>query len=514
MIQPTAVVRAIAFSALSLAAPLATPLTAAPRPADEAVPALLATDSARRLAWRAERPAEPVVDRPAALAAIPGGVVLFTADADTHVDIVRPFPDVTGDGRDEILYGLRDSNVPNVFLLDGASSGTASVVWSFMTTGGASNGYLYGDQCLVPSSDADGNSEPNFLMGTAGGGRVAYGIDGLAHAELWRFDTYLLPESGWVYSLAELSDTTGDGVREVAFGVGSFTDTLYAVDGASSGAATVVWSWGAPDAVVSVRNLGDVDGDGADDLLAAVGDDGELVVAFDGDPPSPAGVPLWSVPTGGPNVYSVGVLPDVTGDGANEALAAVWTIDGSAVRCFEGPTGRPAWSSTTVYDYAMAVEPLADVTGDGRAEVIVGSWENAVQVLDGATGAQVWKRQVGTTNGGDVWTVRAIGDLNGDGHEDVVAGSFDTYVYALSGVNGYPFWAYTTGRRIYNVHGVGDLNGDGLPEVAASTQNLTGASVPVVFVFDGDAGLVLPFFADDFENGAPVGWAEIVSGTP
>jgi len=509
MKEPTTVVRVIACSALSLAAPLA----AAPSQAtDDDVPALLATDMALRLAWRAERPVEPNVDRPAELLAIPNGVVLFTADADNHVDVVRPFPDVTGDGRDEILFGLRESNVPNVFLLDGASSGAATVVWSFMTTGGASNGYLYGDQCLVPSSDSDGNGKANFLMGTAGGGRVAYAIDGLAHAELWRFDTYALPESGWVYSLAEMSDTTDDGVPEVAFGVGSFTDTLYVVDGASSGTATVVWSWGAPDAVVSVRNLGDVDGDGADDVLAAVGDDGELVVALDGDPPSPAGVPLWTYPTGGPSVFRVGVLPDVTGDGVAEALVALWTLDGSAVRCLEGPFGRPGWSSTTVDEYAMAVEPLADVTGDGRADVIVGSWENAVQVLDGATGERVWKRQVGTTNGGDVWTVDAIGDLNGDGHEDVVAGSFDTYVYALSGVNGYPFWAYSTGRRLYDVAAVGDLDDDGIPEVAASTQNLIGTSVPVVFVLDGDAGLTLPLFADDFENGEPVGWAEILGG--
>lgn len=508
MKESTAVVRMLVLSTLSLGAPLA----AAPAPAEEAVPALLATDTARRLAWRAERPAAPVADRPVALAAIPSGVVLFTAAADNHVDIVRPFPDVTGDGREEILYGLRESNVPNVFLLDGASSGTATVVWSFMTTGGASNGYLYGDQCLVPASDSDGNGEANFLMGTAGGGRVAYAIDGLAHAELWRFDTYLLPESGWVYSLAEMSDTTGDGVREVAFGVGSFTDTLYYVDGASSGTATVVWSWSAPDAVVSVRNLGDIDGDGAADVLAGVGDDGHEVVLLDGDPPSAAGVVLWPYATGGPNVWSVGVLKDVDGDNVDDALVALWTLDGSAVRCLDGTTGTLLWASTTVPEYAMAVEQVGDVTGDGKADVVVGSWENAVQLLDGTTGARVWKRTVGTTNGGDVWTVRAIEDLNGDGRDDVVAGSFDTYVYAFSGVNGYPFWAHSTGRRLYNVHGVGDLNGDGVPEVAASTQNLTGTSVPVVFVLDGDAGLALPFFADDFENGAPVGWAEIVGG--
>lgn len=46
-----------------------------------------------------------------------------------------------------------------------------------------------------------------------------------------------------------------------------------------------------------------------------------------------------------------------------------------------------------------------------------------------------------------------------------------------------------------------------MPEVAASTQNLAGSSFPVVYLLDGDTGVVLPLFADDFENGAPVGWS-------
>ena len=479
----------------------------APKLALAASPLAPVLTSAELAAARAERPAAPPAARPQTLAMVPPGVALFTASNTNHVDIVRPIPDVNGDGRDEILYGLRESNVPNVFLLDGASSGTATVVWSFMTTGGASNGYLYGDQCIVPSSDTDGNGYANFLLGTAGGGRVSYAFDTLAHAELWRFDTYLNPPSGWLYSLAEMSDTTGDGVPEAAFGAGSDANRAWMVDGASSGAATVLWTWDAPDAVVSVRNPGDADGDGDDDVVAAVGDSGDEVVALDGSPPTTSGSVLWTYPTGAASVWALGLLPDTTGDGVEEVLAALWTTGGSSVRCLNGATGAQLWASTTVPDYAMQVEALPDITGDGRDEVIVSSWENAVQVLDGATGARVWKRTVGTLNGGDVWTARAVGDLNGDGFSDVVAGSFDDFVYAYDGLNGWPFWSYTTGKRIYSVHGVGDLNGDGVPEVVASTQNLSGGSLPVVYVLDGDAGLNLPLFADDFENGAPVGWS-------
>lgn len=467
---------------------------------------------AELLAERAERPAEVEAVRSPGLANLVPGVALFTMTGPDNAVAIRPIADVTGDGKDEVLVGIDESGVPNVFLMDGASSGSATVEWSFMTTGGVSNGSPYGDQCLVPASDSDGNGHPNFLLGTAWGGRTAYAFDADAHAELWRFDTYTQPDSGWVYSLAEMSDTGADGVPEVAFGAGSDADTLWFVDGASDGTASVIWSYVAPDAVVSVRNLGDVDGDGEDDVLAAFGDLAHQVVAFDATPPGGTGIVLWPYSTGTSSAYAVGVLPDVTGDGRNEALVAIWTTAGSAVRCLNGATGALVWASTNVFDYGMAVEAIEDQNGDGKAEVVVATWENSVQVLDGATGARLWKRTVGTLNGGDVWTARPVGDLNGDGFDDVVAGSFDTYVYALSGRNGVPFWSYPTGNRVFSVHGLGDLNGDGVPEVGAATQDTTSSTV--AFVLDGDAGAVLPLFADDFENGAAVGWSAIAPPVP
>ncbi len=472
----------------------------------------VASESRERLQARAERRVD-AAPRSAELEAIPPGLLRFWMDGPDNAVAVRPIADVTGDGKDEVLVGIDESGVDNVFLLDGASANAATVVWSFTTVGGVSGGAPYGDQCLVPVGDSNGNGAEEFLLGTAWGGRTAYAIDAAAGAELWNYDTYdFPPESGWVYSLTRLSDTTDDGVAEVAFVAGSFSDSVYAVDGASSGPATLLWRYQAADAAVSVRNLGDVDGDGAADALVAVGDLAHVVVALDGDPPTSAGAELWSYPTGSASAYAVAVLPDVSGDGVAEALAVLWTVDGSAIRALDGATGTLLWQSTTVPEYGMMVDVLHDVTGDDESEVIVSSWENAVQVLDGATGARVWKRTVGSLQGGDVWTARAIRDLNGDGADDVLAGSFDEHVYALSGLNGYPFWSYDTGNRVYSVHALGDLNGDGIQEVGVATQDTS--SQRVLYVLDGDGGLELPLFADDFENGAAVGWSQIVGERP
>lgn len=441
----------------------------------------------QHLRFRAAR--DRAGDVPVALRGAAAGNVLFTMNGADNAECVRAIGDVNGDGRDEILVAIGISGQDNVFCVDGASSGTATTLWSLATNGGVSGGSCYGDQSLVTASDVDGNGHENVLLGTAWGGRTAFALDTLAGAEQWRYDTYLEADSGWVYSLCEISDVTGDGVPEVAFGSGSFNDRVHLVDGASSGQATVRWSWYAGDAVYSLRNLGDVNGDGSDDVLAAVGDNVDHLVCLEGDATSPAGNVLWTYAPGH-TVFACGVLPDITGDGVNEALAVLWVTGGSAIRCLNGATGSLVWFDTTIAEYGMMVDPLGDVTGDGIPDVVVGSWENAVSVLDGGDGTLVWKTTVGTTNGGDVWTARAIDDLNGDGRPDVIAGSFDTHVYALDGDDGHVFWSQATGNRVFSVAPVGDLNGDGRPEVVAGTQDTT--SNTVVWVLEGDAGIAPP----------------------
>ncbi len=451
---------------------------------------------------RAERPADPVpAPRPTHLLGGAPNRLLFSMDGPDNASCVRAVPDVTGDGLDEIVVGIDESGTDNIFCLDGASRGTATAVWQIETMDGVSGGSPWGDQSVVPSSDSDGNGYGNVLVGTAWGGRTAYNLDTLDGSVIWKFDTYDESDSGWVYSLAELGDLNGDDVPEVAFGVGSMNDRLYAVDGDSGpNQATPVWRWLAGDAVYSVRNLGDVNGDGYHDVLAAVGDDVDTVVALDGGTESPNGSVLWTYEPGA-TVIAVGVLPDITDDGIDEALAVLWTSGGSAIRCLNGATGLLEWASTEVPDFGQMVDILADVDGDEKDDVIVSSWENAVIVLSGADGSRIWKTSVGTTNGGDVWTARAIDDLNEDGRQDVIAGSFDTFVYAFDGDDGELLWSHGTGNRVFSVASVGDLTGDGAPEVAVGTQDTTSSTV--VLVLEGGVG---PIFADGFEDGDVLQW--------
>lgn len=452
---------------------------------------------------RAETPvAAPLV--PSAPFDAPVADRLFFMTAADHVRCVRSISDVTGDGRNEIIVGIDESQSDNVFCLDGASSGAATIVWSRLPVSGASNGSPTGDDAILAVSDLDGNGYPNLVVGTAWGGRSAHDLDALDGSVEWTFDTYQTTDSGWVYSLAELDDSTGDGVAEIVFGAGSDNDSVTLVDGASSGAATALWQYFAGDAVTTVRSIGDVNGDGHDDVLAAAGEDIDRLLCLDGATTNPNGHLLWSYNPAAP-LYAAGVLPDITGDGIAEALAVLWVGDGSAVRCVDGSDGTFLWESADVNDAGMMVDILADVTDDGYEEIVVASWENAVTVLNGLTGALVWKTAVGTTNGGDVWTARAIDDLDGDGFEDVIAGSFDTFVYAMSGIDGAVLWTYATGNRVYSVFPAGDLNGDGISEVVVGNQNLSGSSLEVVHVLNG--GAAAEVFIDGFEDGLLSAWS-------
>jgi hypothetical protein len=462
------------------------------------------------LAARSETPPEaPAQDRPRHLDTTTAALLFSMIGAD-NANCVRAIPDVTGDGRDEIVVGIEESGEDNIFCLDGASVGTASVVWGFEPYGGLSGGYVYGDQSLVPASDADGNTYDNLLVATAAGGRTAYSLDTFDGAVQWHFDTYVANPAGggWVYSLAELSDVTGDGVPEVALGAGFNPDSAFMVSGEPLGQvqATQVWRYSAGDNVNSVRNFGDIDGDGDDDALIAISDSGYMVRCLSGGTMLPGGEVIWSYPTGGRTAYAVAVLPDITGDGVDEALAVIWAADTSSVRAVNGATGVEIWRSTTIDGYGMMVDVLDDVNGSGASDIVVSSWENAVSVLDGADGSEIWKTPVGTTNGGDVWTARGIPDLDGDGINDVVAGSFDLHAYAMSGVDGEILWSYNTGNRVFSIAPVGDLDGDGRAEVVAGTQDTS--SLVVVHVIDGGDAVL---FADRFESGTTGAWSRVAN---
>lgn len=198
-----------------------------------------------------------------------------------------------------------------------------------------------------------------------------------------------------------------------------------------------------------------------------------------------------------PSFQSQLALGDVDGDGAADLVGTWQIVDSSGTTCRLGAqrsTGERLWLvQDVVLECRHHAPALADLTGDGTVEVILGDL-----VVAGATGAVLWEGGLGRgqddvyVNGGR----HSFGyDLDGDGPQEVLGGRT---IYeangdercSLPGDDGYP--------------AVADLDGDGIPEVVLSGAGLVRVLAPDCALLDSwptpDGGRGGPPTLADFDG--------------
>lgn len=199
-------------------------------------------------------------------------------------------------------------------------------------------------------------------------------------------------------ALAMVPDLNGDGVTDLAVGSNSSTYVLFLGRDGRVSSYQQIFNFGGN----SVTSVGDLDANGTSDLVIStpgMGDFGYLSVLFmasDGtvtsstriDRNSPAGPAL------GPNDYfggSIANVGDINGDGIDDLAAgallvdetfqlepAVFTIllkrdgttQGSDILAYGGQKG---YSPSSTDEFGLWVTSLGDLTGDGKQELAIGA---------------------------------------------------------------------------------------------------------------------------------------------
>jgi hypothetical protein len=288
-----------------------------------------------------------------------------------------------------------------------------------------------------------------------------------------------------------LGDVNGDGDDDiVGFG---FDRVLVALSNGTGFAPMTQWTtdysynaqqWRVP---YHPRLLGDVNGDGKDDIVG-FGFDRVLVALSNGsgfDPMSQWTTDFSYNAQQWRTEYHPRVLGDVDGDGDDDIIG--FGFDRVLVALSNGVNGfDPMTQWTTDFSYnaqqwRVPYHPrlVGDVNGDGKDDIVGFGFDRVLVALSNGSGfdpmsqwttdfsynAQQWRTE---------YHPRLLGDVNGDGKADIIGFGYDRVLVALSTGSGFASMVQATTNFSYNAQQwrveyhprlVGDVNGDGKVDI-------------------------------------------------
>ena len=221
--------------------------------------------------------------------------------------------------------------------------------------------------------------------------------------------------------------------------------------------------------------VGDLNGDGVNDIVAGQTGGGSRVRVFSGASGTPLPGRLGAFEAFEDSDGVSLAVADVNGDGFADLILGSQGAGPARVQVLSGLDGGllREWSFTN-QDQGSGISVAAgDVTGDGRADILLGSGPGGgsrVRVLDGSNGAEIgnffaFDPVESLPEGLQI----ASGDVNGDGFADIITagGSGGSEVRVISGSD----WSTLSSQHLLDGAGGGirvgavDLEGDGKAEI-------------------------------------------------
>ena len=307
-----------------------------------------------------------------------------------------------------------------------------------------------------------------------------------------------------INSVQWIGDVNGDGIADALAAAGNYI--VYCLNGSSTALADTLWTFNSrshPDSTGYVYyergmcSTPDITGDDVPDVVFGTSGISRSVYALSGE----TGTLLWRFDThsfggGGGWVYEVSTVNDLNGDMVPDILAAAGD-DGSStgarrVFAISGGTGQLIWSGAPVATF-YTVRAIRDVNGDNIPDVVGGATNGVVAAYSGINGAALWTASV--TSGSPVFALLPMGNANPEvtSSEDVFVASAYQGVYCLDGANGAQIWMTAEPSYVYRLAVGSDITGDGVLEVLYGTTN------GWVRCLDGSTGFVIwDMIADPF----------------
>ena len=323
-------------------------------------------------------------------------------------------------------------------------------------------------------------------------------------------------------------DVNGDGAADILVGAPSnSTDTLrggraYVYSGASG---TLLYRFASSEDLenvgISVAGIGDLDGDGRDEIaIGASGADNAIALDMGrADVWSGSSSVLSLLGEGRRNLFgnSVSAAGDVDGDGVPDFIvgAMLWqefspNFQKGRGYVYSGATGSVLHTFTGQTEgdlFGVSVCGAGDVNADGFADVIVGAMLDSVVasregrgfVYSGVDGSLLYQLDGQFAFEGFGFSCDGVGDVNLDGYDDFLIGSATSvtpgHSYLYSGRDGSVLY-HDVGERDgdrfgQSVAGAGDVNGDGYPDYLISAADAGPNQRGRVYLYSGRFGRLL-----------------------
>ncbi len=360
--------------------------------------------------------------------------------------------DVTGDGRNELLVGGEDNHLR---CLDAGGQ----VLWDFDAGTHV---------CAVCAGDVVGDQAAELVVGTgygAPGGDVV--ILNTAGKEVGRIKSPTspgTPNESWgtrpgAIAVVGVIDVDGDGANEIIAGSANFHMYALRPDGEQV--------WERLNYAHRPNNLQfrDVNGDGTPEIVCATNYWETNVYDLTGER-------VFRIKSPGPGLQ----VADIDGDGVVEFVCgsckgpvSVTKFDPELQFTDMTHTLPGIWAPERVWTFDTGADVdvlrLADLTGDGTTKIIASS-RNSIVYAFNADGTILWSRALG-----DCIRAMEVADMDGDGKPEILAGNDAGQVFVLSADGVIQAQAQAPG--LVEFVAAQDLDGDQRLEVIAATDGPT-----------------------------------------